>query len=151
MAGVTWLRVRRGLGFHSTDEPLRAPLHKHTHTHDRASTNRYSWQAIPQSQTSMFSRTKWRRLNQSGLGLHTFPLVGKHILYIQAFFHTSLRSTTFSLLISPVVKSAVAVLRKSVITTTKPFTGNQNEVPDGKAFCCVPAVEWQWSFPYIYW
>lgn len=51
-----------------------------------------------------------------------------------------------SLLIFPVVESsAFTVLRKAIITETKSFTENQNEVPDGKAFHCDPAMERQWS------
>lgn len=70
----------------------------------------------------------------------------KH-LDIQIFSHELTSKTLFSLLISPVVKKTTAftVLRKAVITVAEPFTENQNEVkvPDGKAFCCVPAAERQ--------
>lgn len=121
-----------------TDELLRAPPHtKHTWL-GQVQTGTPGRQSLNHKAACSVTPTDSMRINQSCTS-HTLSLVGKYVLYIQTFFHELMFNhflPPHPLLISPVVKTtAVAVLRKSVITATKPFTGNQNEVPDGKAHC----------------
>lgn len=79
-----------------------------------------------------------RRVNQSMQGSHSLSAVQT---LTSKCCPTSFHRTTFSLFISPVVKTtAFTVLRKSIITVTKPKSGV--EAPDGEGVFVVSPL---WS------
>ena len=107
----------------------------HTHTPGRQ---------IPLSQTRTLNHTYMTPCKSIKVGLNTCLILVEKGKEKKTHTHThtprySKRSLSSSQTPSrvPLLWLKAAVLRKAVITATKPFTENQNEVPDGKALCCV--------------